>query len=45
MEYTRQTLRRLQRQIEEDVEKLETATGKENWVMRLFLLKLSVQDP
>lgn len=40
--YTRQTLERLQREIEMYVDKIEQSTECENWILRLLLQKLSL---
>jgi hypothetical protein len=41
-EYTRQTLKRLQGQIEARIGKIEQSTECKNWVLRLLLQKLSI---
>jgi geranylgeranyl pyrophosphate synthase len=40
--YTRQTLQRLQREIEVYIDKIEQSTDCENWILRLLLQKLSL---
>ncbi|KAI1818647.1 isoprenoid synthase domain-containing protein [Poronia punctata] len=42
LEYTRQTLKRLETQIELDVGKLEGEMGRENWLFRLLIHKLRI---
>jgi hypothetical protein len=42
IDYTRDTLRRLQGSIEESIAGLERRTGRENWVLRLCVQTLSV---
>jgi hypothetical protein len=44
MVYTRETLARLQRQINDGVKRVEDATGRENWILRALLQRLEVCD-
>lgn len=44
LEYTRETLKMLEARIDSSVTRLEHMTGWENWVLRLCMQKLSVQD-
>jgi geranylgeranyl pyrophosphate synthase len=44
MVYTRDTLKRLQRQINDGVKRIEDATGRENWILRALLQRLEVCD-
>jgi hypothetical protein len=42
MAYTRDTLKKLQEQFHDDLEKIEDATGRENWILRALLQKLEL---
>ena len=42
LEYTRQTLRRLQEQVQAQIGKLEMVSGCENWVLKLLMQKLGI---
>lgn len=42
LEYTKETLRRLQTQIEAQIRKIEKITNTENWILRLLVHKLSL---
>ncbi|KAF2202999.1 geranylgeranyl pyrophosphate synthase [Delitschia confertaspora ATCC 74209] len=42
LEYSLETLKRLQVQIENDIDKLDAETGRESWVMKALVQKLSV---
>jgi hypothetical protein len=42
MEYTRATLERMWRHIDESIGRLERLTGSTNWVLRLCMEKLRV---
>lgn len=42
LEYTRDSLTRLERGVDGTIEELERSTGKKNWVLRMCMAKLSV---
>ncbi|KAJ4398409.1 geranylgeranyl pyrophosphate synthetase [Neurospora sp. IMI 360204] len=42
LEYTRDTLKRLERGVDATIEELERLTGRKNWVLRMCMAKLSV---
>lgn len=42
LEYTRDTLKRLERGVDRTIEELERLTGRKNWVLRMCMAKLSV---
>lgn len=42
MEYTSKLLEDLRRQIDEEMARLESMTGRENWILRLLMYKLKI---
>lgn len=42
LEYTKDTLKRLERGVDGTIEELERLTGRKNWVLRMCMAKLSV---
>ena len=42
LEYTRSVIKALEQKVEEEIGRMEDATGEKNWIMRLLLDRLKV---
>ena len=42
LEYTRGVIKALEEKVEEEIGRMEDATGEKNWIMRLLLDRLKV---